>query len=116
MTQNTERLEKYKLNLALDNYDDIDNKIKDNNKKIIDKQLRMDNIIEENAALEYLIDSLDDDSRKLLELRYKKDKGYQYMVYDFNLSKSAIARRNIKLVKKIELELMDQREAIISVG
>lgn len=101
LLDNNKKLSSCKSELNISNDRDILKKINENNEKIIRKQLKINEIREKNAALEYLIEILDDESRKILELRYKNGKGYEAMGFDLNMSKSTISRKNAKLVRKI---------------
>lgn len=101
LVDNNKKLSYCRSEFNICNDKDIEKEIQENNKKIILKQMKVNELRERNAALEYIIGMLDDESKKILELRYKKRKGFEAMGFDLNMSKSTISRKNAKLVRKI---------------
>ena len=80
-------------------------KIEDNNQKILNKQLLINDIDESTANLEFIIQDLDETDREIIELRFKKNKQYQAMVNSLNMSKSTISRKVYKIINKINEDL-----------
>lgn len=79
----------------------IEKKIQENNKKILEKVLIISDISEENSDIEFAIGLLEDEEKKIIELRYKKNKKFQPMSDNFNMSASTVARKVCRIVRKI---------------
>ena len=80
-------------------------RINKNENIIVEKQLKVNELRSQIAATEFIIDSLSDEERAIIEMRYKYKRDYQRIVDDLNLSKSTIARRINCIVSLLEDEL-----------
>lgn len=83
----------------------IDSKIIENNNKIFNKFLVLSELSEKNAPLAFIFEQLNNEDRKILELRYRKKYSFTYMTGDLHRSKSSLSRRNTKILSIIEHEL-----------
>jgi len=80
-------------------------RIENNNYKILDKQLRINDVMEEHAYIEFIIETLDDEDKRIIELRYKNNKKYQAMVSSLKMSQSTISRRVNKILGNIKSQI-----------
>lgn len=80
-------------------------RINKNENIMVEKQLKVNELRSQIAATEFIIDSLSDEERAIIEMRYKYKRDYQTIVDDLNLSKSTIARRISNIVDILEDEL-----------
>ncbi|WP_027633441.1 sigma factor-like helix-turn-helix DNA-binding protein [Clostridium hydrogeniformans] len=102
LKKNNSNLEEY-IRVMNSRKDFIVARIEENNEKILDKQLKVNDISEENSNIEFILNFfLDDTEKQIIELRYKKNKQYQAMVDIVNMSKSTISRRVNKIIEKLE--------------
>lgn len=93
-----------RLELSSD-IDRIKEKILINNKKIVEKTLAINDISEENIDVEFLINSLNVEERRILELRYKYDQTFLLMSRDLKMSESSVSRKVDKIVDKINKDI-----------
>ena len=85
--------------------DVISERIERNNNIITDKHLKVNDIKAELAAMEFIISSLPEDEKTIIEMRYKNNKDYQSIVEELNISKSTISRRISNVFNILEEEL-----------
>ena len=100
LEKSNEHLKKY-LNV----YDPVANmekRIHLNNKLIADKYIEIDNIIRETSNIEYVINNLTDEERKISKLRFDKKKEYISISREMNMSQSTVCRRVREILLKID--------------
>ena len=71
----------------------IENRIEKSKRKLIEKKLQLNEIINENMDLEAFIFNLDREDKELFELRYDRNFGYQEIGRVLHISNSTISRR-----------------------
>lgn len=84
-----------------DNKIDIENKVENNKRKIIDKRIKLNEIINENINVESFLVTLNKDDKELCELRYNKELGYQEIGRVLHISNSTISRRINNILRSI---------------
>lgn len=89
-----------------ENNKELKERIQNNNNKIIDKQIKINDIINEIIEIQYIIESLDDDEKKIVELKYKKKETYEFMEREIGMSKATILRRLNKIFNKLNDEII----------
>lgn len=89
-----------------ENNKELRKRIENNNKKIIDKQIKINDIINEIIEIQYIIESLDDEEKKIVELKYKKKETYEFMEREIGMSKATITRRLKKIFNKLNEEII----------
>lgn len=76
-----------------ENIKEIENRLEKNKRKIIEKKLQLNEIINENMDLEAFIVNLDREDKELFELRYDRNFRYQEIGRVLHISNSTISRR-----------------------
>ncbi len=71
----------------------IENRIEKSKRKLIEKKLQLNEIINENMDLEAFIFNLDREDKELFDLRYNRELGYQEIGRVLHISNSTISRR-----------------------
>lgn len=71
----------------------IENRIEKSKRKLIEKKLQLNEIINENMDLEAFIFNLDREDKELFDLRYNRELGYQEIGRVLYISNSTISRR-----------------------
>lgn len=99
LEENNEKLKCY-LNLNLEN-DELKSRIEKNNRKIIDKQIKINDIIQGIIDIEYIIESLENDEKKLIEMKYRKNNKYDAIELELNISRATITRKIGKILERI---------------
>ena len=100
LEKNNLDLEKCKIE---DNEIEIENRIENNKRKIIDKRIQLSEIINENINLESFIVTLSNDDKEICELRYYKELGYQEIGRVLHISNSTISRRINNILGRINI-------------
>lgn len=84
----------------------IKQRLEKTDKKILDKQMEINDIKCETAEIEFIInEALDKEERAIIDLKYNKNKDYKTMVDKLNISKSTISRRLVSILNTINEEL-----------
>lgn len=83
----------------------IGKRIEKNNNMILNKSLQASDIRTETAAAEFIISSLPEEERNIIEMRYKYGRDYQFIVKELSMSKSTISRRISNVANILEEEL-----------
>ena len=84
----------------------IKQRLEKTDKKILDKQMEINDIKCETAEIEFIInEALDKEERAIIDLKYNKNKDYKTMVDKLNISKSTISRRLVNILNTINEEL-----------
>lgn len=83
----------------------ISKRIEKNNNMILNKSLQASDIRTETAAAEFIISSLPEEERTIIEMRYKHGRDYQFIVKELSMSKSTISRRISNVANILEEEL-----------
>jgi len=84
----------------------IKQRLEKTDKKILDKQMEINDIKYETAEIEFIInEALDKEERAIIDLKYNKNKDYKTMVDKLNISKSTISRRLVSILNTINEEL-----------
>ena len=76
-----------------ENTKEIENRIEKSRRKLIEKKLQLNEIIDNNMDLEAFIFNLGREDKELFELRYNRELGYQEIGRVLHISNSTISRR-----------------------
>lgn len=88
----------------------IQKRIKENINVLVCKKLLLDALMWEVSTLERILSALEDDEKRIIELRYRDKKNYKEIIGILNISKSKYFRMlNITLLY-IEKKLEEKRE------
>ena len=88
----------------------LQDRIKENINGLVYKKLMLDALIWEVAEIKVILNTLDDEEKKIIELRYKKKKNYQEIIDLLNMSKSQFFRKLNLILLYIEKKLDEKRE------
>ncbi|MBN9636931.1 MAG: hypothetical protein J0I68_00235 [Achromobacter sp.] len=86
-------LEEYREIGGLDSVKKIENLINKNNETVVTKLERINEMLPKISSVRCFMDELDNESKYLLELRFKKNRGFESIGYELNISKSTVGRR-----------------------
>lgn len=117
INQNLCRLKKIKsecqsINFNRKKLEELQIKIDDNYEKLIDKELKIAQILEMNSELEYIISKiLDEEDRRIIELRIKNNETFDELIDIFHMSKSTICRKFNRIIKNIGEKLEGELRA-----
>lgn len=101
LENSTIQLEKY-LDVKKIN---IDERIKYNKEILAKKNLELNMLIEETIKMESILVGLEEEDRKICEMRFDKNREYQAIGYSLCISKSTVCRKVKNIVNKINAEL-----------
>lgn len=76
-----------------ENTEEIENRLEKSKRKLIEKKLKLNEIIDKNMDLEAFIFNLEREEKELFELRYNRELGYQEIGRALHISNSTISRR-----------------------
>ncbi|MCR1952741.1 hypothetical protein NSA50_17090 [Clostridium sp. DSM 100503] len=76
-----------------ENTKEIETRLEKSKRKLIEKKLQLNEIINENMGLEAIIVNLDREDKELFDLRYNRELGYQEIGRVLHISNSTISRR-----------------------
>lgn len=96
------QLEKY---LDVKSEINIGERIKYNKEILAKKNLEHNMLIEETIKMESIIIGLDEEDKKICEMRFNKHREYQAIGYSLCISKSTVCRKVKSIVDKINKEL-----------
>ena len=102
LQKNNERLMQYDCGAYVNQ---INERVNNNIKKIVEQRLKISNIEEKFSSVDYVINNLDDEDKQILEKRYRYNKALEALGLEFNISKASAYRRLNKIVNQIEVEL-----------
>lgn len=114
LEENNEKLKCY-LNLNLEN-DELKSRIEKNNRKIIDKQIKINDIIQGIIDIEYIIESLENDEKKLIEMKYRKNNKYDAIELELNISRATITRKIGKILERINVSVKNSPCGVLKVS
>lgn len=88
----------------------LQDRIKENINGLVYKKLMLDALIWEVTTIKVILNTLDNEEKKIIELRYKKKKNYQEIIDILNMSKSQFFRKLNLILLYIEKKLDEKRE------
>lgn len=88
----------------------LQDRIKENINGLVYKKLMLDALIWEVTTIKVILNTLDDEEKKIIELRYKKKKNYQEIIDLLNMSKSQFFRKLNLILLYIEKKIDEKRE------
>ena len=86
-----------------ENTKEIEIRLENNKRKIIEKRLQVNEIVNENMGLEAFIFTLNREDKELCELRYNRNLGYQEIGRVMHISNSTISRRLNNILMDINI-------------
>ena len=87
--------------ISHENRIDIESILKKNKRMVIDKKLKLNEMINKNMSLEAYIITMNKDDKKLCELRYAKELGYQEIGSIMHMSNSTVSRRLTSILEEV---------------
>ncbi len=79
----------------------VEKEYKDTNKKIIKLKVELTEKESKVEKVEYVLNQLDEESKKYIELRYGEKASYYTIAYELNIGKSTAERRKQSIIEKI---------------
>lgn len=105
LEKNMEIIKKYKTNNKY-----IQERIQENINGLVCKKLMLDALVWEASDINMILNTLNDEEKKIIELRYKKKKNYQEIIDLLNMSKSQFFRKLNLIIMYIEKKIDEKRE------
>lgn len=105
LEKNIEIIKTYKTNNM-----DLKYRINENINGLVCKKLVLDALIWEVSNINVILSTLDEEEKKIIELRYKRKKNYQDIMEELNISKSQFFRKLNLILMYIEKKLDEKRE------
>lgn len=105
LERNMEVIKKYKTNNKY-----IQERIQENINVLVCKKLVLDALVWEVSNINVILNTLDDEEKKIIELRYKRKKNYQDIMEELNISKSQFFRKLNLILMYIENKIDEKRE------
>lgn len=105
LEKNMEVIKKYKTNNKY-----IQERIQENINGLVCKKLMLDALVWEVSDINMILNTLNDEEKKIIELRYERKKSYQDIMYELNISKSQFFRKLNLILMYIEKKIDEKRE------
>lgn len=105
LEKNIEIIKTYKTNNMY-----LKERINENINGLVCKKLVLDALIWEVSNINVILSTLDEEEKKIIELRYKRKKNYQDIMEELNISKSQFFRKLNLILLYIEKKLDEKRE------
>ncbi|WP_338631865.1 sigma factor-like helix-turn-helix DNA-binding protein [Clostridium baratii] len=105
LEKNIEIIKTYKTNNMY-----LKDRINENINGLVCKKLVLDALIWEVSNINVILSTLDEEEKKIIELRYKRKKNYQDIMEELNISKSQFFRKLNLILLYIEKKLDEKRE------
>lgn len=105
LEKNIEIIKTYKTNNIY-----LKERINENINGLVCKKLVLDALIWEVSNINVILSTLDEEEKKIIELRYKRKKNYQDIMEELSISKSQFFRKLNLILLYIEKKLDEKRE------
>lgn len=105
LEKNMEVIKKYKTENKY-----LKDRINENINGLVCKKLILDALLWEVSNIKVIINTLNEEEKKIIELRYQRKKNYQDIMDDLNISKSQFFRKLNLILLYIEKKIDEKRE------